>query len=78
MSIAIRMGLWGMPASTRDWKDYLEKLIRKKKKTLGYLLLSQRVGLRMVGKSGINISILLMKKLSFIENKSVFLPVNST
>ena len=31
MSIAIRMGLWGMPASTRDWKDYLEKLIRKKK-----------------------------------------------
>ena len=66
MSIAIRMGLWGMPASTRDRKDYLEKLI---KKTLGYLLLLQRVGLRMMGKSGINISILLMKKL--IENKSV-------
>ena len=68
MSIAIRMGLWGMPASTRDWKDYLEKLI---KKTLGYLLLLQRVGLRMMGKSGINIFILLMKKLSLIENRSV-------
>ena len=29
VSIGIRMGLWGIPASTRDRKDYLEKLIKK-------------------------------------------------
>lgn len=54
-------GAYPRPACTSDPQSHSEKLIKL------YLPQSQRIGLRIMGKSGMNVSILLMRKLSFIQ-----------